>query len=228
MKKTAENRMSMFYAVEGVCDKHTLVWTPLVPYATAVGELKDKILLLEDAVQLQESELKGYAEDKRHKKEAMVDKTLEVAQATYALAVDKGDDVLKAQMDHSRSDLLLGRDTVVGQRCQDVHDLANAVVVQLAPYGILPADMTALQTAINAYVTVVDAPRVAVTVRKGATTAIDKLVTEATAILTERMDKLMVEFKSSAPDFWQQYFDARIIVDLGGKEEDEEPPPPTP
>lgn len=66
------------------------------------------------------------------------------------------------------------------------------------------------------------------TVRKGATTAIDKLVTEATAILTERMDKLMAEFRSSAPDFWQQYFDARIIVDLGGKEEEEEPPPPTP
>ena len=228
MKKIAENRMSMFYAVEGVCDAHAGVWAALVPYATAVSEVKANIGLLEDAIEVQEVELKGYAKDKAEKKEAMVDLTLDVAQAGYALAVDISDAVLQGKMDFSRSDLLAGRDTVIGQRCQGIHTEAAAVVAQLAPYGILPADMAALQTAIDAYVDVVDAPRVAVTVRKGATTAIDKLVSLTSDILNDRMDKLMPEFKTSAPAFFQEYFDARIIVDLGGTQEEEETPPPTP
>ncbi|MEO8066942.1 MAG: hypothetical protein ABI599_04535 [Flavobacteriales bacterium] len=105
---------------------------------------------------------------------------------------------------------------------------ANAVAAALVPYGIAAADLTAAQALIDAYVTVVSAPRTAITIRKGATAAIEELVGANMDILNDRMDKLMPEFKPSAPDFHQEYFDARIIVDLGGKEEEEEEEPPVP
>ena len=34
-------------------------------------------------------------------------------------------------------------------------------------------------------------------------------------ILNNRMDKLMLEYEGSNPDFFQEYFDARVIVDSG-------------
>ena len=51
------------------------------------------------------------------------------------------------------------------------------------------------------------------TVRKGATAEISALVKDSLKILNNRMDKLMSEFKESKPNFYQEYFDARIIVD---------------
>jgi hypothetical protein len=75
---------------------------------------------------------------------------------------------------------------------------------------------------------VISAPRTAITVRKGATEAIETLIKDGTAILTNRMDKLMVDFKVSHPDFYQEYFDARIVVNTGAKGGDEPPAPPVP
>ncbi len=229
MKKYLENRISMLYAVKQACETHTATWTPLVPYAAAHGDFIARLTRIEDKIETQELQLGGITEDKRVHKEAMVDATLLVAQASYALATATNDVDLKGKMDYSRSDLLRGRDTVIGQRCQGVHTEANAVAAALVPYGVTAATLTALQTAIDDYVALVSAPRTAVTIRKGATEAIAQYVGECLDILHDRMDKLMILFKTTAPGFHQEYMDARIIVDLGGTgDNEEEPTPPTP
>ncbi len=63
----------------------------------------------------------------------------------------------------------------------------------------------------------IDSPRSALTVRKGATAEIALLVKDSLKILNNRMDKLMGEFAESAPAFHQEYFDARMSLDLGGR-----------
>ena len=150
-----------------------------------------------------------------------------LADQMFAYAEDVGDTVLREKMDVSYSDLIAPRDSIVGQKCQGIHTEANAVIASLAPYGILPLDLTDLQGFIDAYELVISAPRVAITVRKGATERIETLIREGTTILTNRMDKLMVDFKTSHPDFYQEYFDARIVVNRGTtKEEVPEVPGP--
>ncbi len=217
MKKTLEDRFTMFYAVNAACDNHTAVWTPHVPFASAVTAFKAKITELEAEVETQGLELDGYAMDKGARKEAMVQLGLAVANKVFAYAEDNGLTVLREKMDVSYSDLIAPRDAVVAQKCQGIHDEANAVLAALMPYGIVAADLTALQTAIDKYEAVISAPRTAVTVRKGATEQIEVLVKEGTTILTNRMDKLMSEFKLSDPGWYQEYFDARIVVNTGAK-----------
>ena len=87
MKKTLENRLSMIYAVRDVCDAHTATWTPLVPYTAAYTELRTILDTIEGHIETQERQLEGIAEDKRKKKEVMVDKALEIAKAGFALAL---------------------------------------------------------------------------------------------------------------------------------------------
>ncbi|MEO8066605.1 MAG: hypothetical protein ABI599_02815 [Flavobacteriales bacterium] len=219
MKKTSENRFSMILTVLQVCAKHVATWTGLVPYKSAHDELVNNSAAIKAATQKQEQVLIGIALDKRFKKDGMVKRTVDVAQAVFAYAVDQGDLILQEKANYSRSDLYKERDTVIGQVCQNIHGLANAAIAALGAYGVVAADLTALQTAIDAYVNVVASPRTALTVRKGATAEIDLLVRNSMKILNSRMDKLMPEFETSAPTFFQEYFDARIIVDLGGKEE---------
>lgn len=216
MNKASENKMTMFYAVLATCAKYTADWTGLLSFKNAHDEFEGNLKSLENASQTQETNMKGAALDKRFKRDAMTNKTIVLAQAMFAYAEDQGDVVLREKVNYSESDLAKKRDAVVAQLSQGIRDLANALVASLADYGVVAADVTALQTAIDAYVAVVTAPRNATTVRKGATAEINALVKDSMKILNNRMDKLMPEFETSAPLFFQEYFDARIIVDASG------------
>ncbi len=217
MNKQNEDKMSMFYALLQVLTKHTAVWTGLVPFKNAHDEFKANVASLENATQTQETSLKGVALDKRFKKEKMVKKTVEIAQCVFAYAVDKGDLVLQSKVDYSRSDLMQTRDAIIAQTCQNIHDLANPIIASLGAYGMLAADLTEQQATIDAYTATVGSPRAALTVRKGATAEINALVKDSMKILNNRMDKMMPEYEVSNPDFFQEYFDARIIVNSGSE-----------
>lgn len=227
MRKDLEDRLTMFYATQSAVDKYHATWAALVPYSNAVDAFKDVILNLEAEVETQGLGTDGYAMDKGAKKEDMVRKTLAIANHVYAYAVDNADIVLREKMSVSYSALIAPRDAVVAQKCQGIHDEANAVIASLAAYGVVAGDLTAQQSAIDIYEAVISSPRTAITVRKGATENIEELIREGTAILKDRMDKLMVEYEVSSPDFYQEYFDARIVVNTGAKKEDA-PVPPTP
>lgn len=221
MTKQNEDRLSMFYALLQVLAKHVAVWTGLVPFKNAHDELEGNVASIESATQKQETSLKGIALDKRFKKEAMVKKTLEVAQSMFAYAVDQGDVVLQAKVDYSRSELMQTRDAIIAQTCQNIHDLATPIIAPLGAYGLVAADLTAQQSTIDAYTATVGSPRAAATVRKGATAEIEALVKDSMKILNNRMDKLMPEFETSNADFFQEYFDARMILNSGTDKKDE-------
>lgn len=212
MNKANEDRTSMFYALSQVLDKHATVWQPLLPFKSAHDEFKSNLGSIEDATQRQEVSLKGVALDKRFKKDAMVKLAAQLAQPVFAYAEDKGDVVMRDQVNYSQSRLLQSRDAVVAQVCQNIHDLGNANIADLAAYGVLPADVQKLQAAIDAYIATVGSPRALLTIRKGATAEIEALVKDTMKVLNNRMDKLMSTFEKSDPSFHQEYFDARMIV----------------
>lgn len=208
----------MFYAVLTVCAKYVAAWTGVVGFKKAHDELVTNVASIENASKVQETNMKGAALDKRFKREAMTAKAIEVARGVFAYAEDNGDLVLREQMNLSANDLNRKRDSVVSALAQGVHDVANGIVAGLSDYGLVPADLSDLQGKIDAYVAVVSAPRNATGVRKGATAEINALVKDSMKILNNRMDKLMPEFEQSHPEFFQEYFDARIIVDNGGSQ----------
>lgn len=51
---------------------------------------------------------------------------------------------------------------------------------------------------------------------------------QARPILSQRLDKLVVQFKTSAPEFFNAYQTARAIVDLPATRKTDVPPAPAP
>lgn len=215
MNKTQENQLSMYYTVNTAVDNSTAIWTPLVPFADTVAEFKANLKAIEQAVEKQAINLKGIALDKRFKRDAMALAAYHVARVVFAYAEAIGDLPLREKVNFSLAELSTGRDSFIGQRCQGVHTEATAVAGALVAYGITAADLTALQTKITAYVDVVAFPRNAVTIRKGATAELNALIKDTMKLLNNRLDPMMEEFRESDPKFYKEYFDGRIIVDLG-------------
>ena len=228
MNQYQENRLSMFYATQRVLLDNNGIWSVSPAMVTATTALDTKIGALEDALEVQVRDITGHATAKTQAEEKMIAVTLDVAGKVMAFAAATGDEALATAMNLVPSELRRYRDSVVAQRCQDVHDSANGVLASLVGYGVNAARLTELQAAIDGYLAMNTAPRVAITTRKSATTAIDELVAETLDLLHRQLDKLMQGYSITEPEFHRMYTDARIIVDLGGKKKDEDPVLPTP
>ena len=226
MNQFQENRLSMFYAVQGTLLENNAIWSGTPAIVTASGDLDGNIKSLEDALEVQVRDIRGHSKDKSNAEETMIAQTLDVAGKVMAFATATNNEALAEAMNIFPSELRRYRDSIVAQRCQDVHDSANTVLASLVGYGVDAAKLTALQAAITAYLAQNTAPRLAITERKNATAEIDLLVESTLELLHRRMDPLMQGYAITEPAFYRLYTDARIVVDLGGKGDETVPPTP--
>ena len=220
MRVKQENKLSMYYAVRKVCSENIGVWNGLPAFVTAFGDFETNIGKIEEALETQETNIKGVSLSKEAVEDSMVDKALEVANGVFAYASDISDLTLKSKVDFSRSDLKQKRDSIIIQRCQLIHDEAMAVVGSLGNHGVTVNDLADLETRIDAYTQILAAPRTAITERKGATDELSKLLGKTDGILKNKLDKLVIKFKPTSPEFHRLYFDARITVEIGIRHED--------
>ncbi|MBK7383779.1 MAG: hypothetical protein IPI81_10670 [Flavobacteriales bacterium] len=225
MNQYQENRLSMFYVVQRTMDENNAIWVGTAAIVAAKAEFDGKVKSLEDVLEIQLRDIRGHAKDKVNAEEAMIELTLDVAGKVTSYAAASNNEALAEAMNISASELRRYRDSVVAQRCQGVHDAANAELANLVDYDVDAAKLTALQTLIDAYLTQNTAPRVAITERKNATAEIAQLVEDTLDLLHRRMDPLMQGYSITEPGFFRLYTDARIVVDLRGGSEPELPPP---
>lgn len=222
MTNRQENKNSMYYAVNRTCDKHTKVWEGLPAYATASKEFKVTFNEIQDVGGNQMINITGIAENKQKEEEEMINLTLFVGSGVFAYASVISDHELQRKVQCSPSGLKRMTDTELRNMCNEVFKAAVKVVDLLADYGVTMEDVKQLQKEIDDYAQVIAAPRDALITRAKATARLEELFDQADKILKEQMDKLMIMFKTKAPDFYNEYFNARKIVDLGIRHEQAE------
>jgi len=215
MEKNQNNKLSMGYSVQKVCNNYQSEWTGFVAFETAFNDFESILNNIGKSLDKQGIHIKGVSEDKIAAKELLTDKALEIGGAVFAFATDNNNLALKARVHLSRTNLSNTRNALTVQRCQLIYDEASAIINQLGNYGLTSSSLADFQSKIDAFTAMIAAPRTAITERKGATDDIDKLMKKINAILTNKMDKLMEKYKTVNPEFYRQYFDARIIIDSG-------------
>jgi hypothetical protein len=218
----------MYLGTQGVCDNHNAVWSGTPAVVSAKTMFDDTIDLISKVRQTQEKETKGVTEDKGQAKEAAIVKAVSVSAATFAYASVTNNNTLKEQVNYSPTELRRSRDTILADRLRVILNAANDNAAALVDYGVQAADLTDLDTLVTAYENILEAPRTAIGERSSARIQLEELFDTADSILKDQLDKLMEIFKSTAPDFYNQYKSARVIVDLGRRSADsDEPTPPS-
>jgi len=136
----------------------------------------------------------------------------EVAAGCHALGNDTGDGDLATATDYSVTDLSKGAEADVVARCAKILELATDEVEDLADYNITQAKLTALGKKIDAFKKASPKPRQRVAKKAAANKALPRLFLRARTLLTRTLDRLMVQFKETNPDFYAEYKTARKIV----------------
>jgi hypothetical protein len=189
-------------------------WSSLPAFARGVTELGTLIPQITGTVQVQIS-TPDAAGEKRLARNLLGDTAAEIAAAVFAYAEENDDAELAGRVDFSRSDIIQGRDTAVVARCREIHAAATEHLADLADAGVTAAKLTALKKQTDAFEGLQTKPRQNQAKRSAATRLMPTLINKADRVVNRRLNKLVVQFKATAPEFYNAYQTAVSIVDAG-------------
>jgi hypothetical protein len=162
--------------------------------------------------------------ERKQLRETLTRQTLKVSGAILAYASVVNNAELMGIADYTPSEFAVARDNVFYDMARIIYEAASPLTTQLAGYNLVAADITQLQTLLTQFLAAIPRRRNAAAASKSATIAIGTLFKDTNGILKNKLDRLMLSFRVTNPDFYTNYLNARIIVDLGGGKKAEETP----
>ena len=215
------NKLNMFEAVQAFLANTQATWTSIGAIGTTKIELDGKITAIRTERQKQEKDASGLVTERNVLRETLTRQTLKVSGALMAYASVVSNAELMGMVDYTPTELLKSRGNIFYDRARIIYEAAQPLATQLVGYNIVAADLTLMQTLLTQFLAAIPKRRNAAAVSKSATTAIKTLYKDTDAILKNKLDKLVLSFRVSNPDFYTNYLNARIIVDLGAGKEPE-------
>lgn len=212
MKTRQINKLAAFIALVSVCKQAQPTWTALKAFKDKFTKFSTRVETLARLKLQQEAGTSGIAAQKQSCREQACAAAAVVAAAVRAWAEDQGNLTVAGKVKYSYSDLVGGRDTTSQDRCQTVQDVAEEVVASLKDYGVDADVLEDLQEKIDAYAACITKPREAVTTGKTITKQIEKEFKAADGLLTNGLDELVLSFQITAPTFYEDYRNARAVV----------------
>ncbi|HNU34662.1 MAG TPA: carboxypeptidase-like regulatory domain-containing protein [Bacteroidia bacterium] len=213
MTKRQNAKLNMYLAVLLVLNSNSIIWNVLAVFVTAFDSFKLKLQTLQRAVQRQADLIAGYAKDKRLKREAMAEQGFAIKSAIQAYAADTDNVILFDAVNYALSELMSGAANRSVTRCKNIRDLADVNKTALVAYGVTNEMLADYGKAIDDFEEVIANPRDQIGARKAATKDIKDGIAAVDAVLKDKLDKLMENFRLSAPEFYAQYYNDRKIFD---------------
>lgn len=219
MNRNSENRLNAVEAVLLILADNVVVWSVIAALSGLVDLLKAKLQLVRDLRQIQEADTTGITARKKVLKGTLITKAEKVAKGTKALAVATDNQVLLARTDYTHSDLTHASDNELADITRLVYETALPLKTELADYLVTEADIELVSTLQQQFLLAIPGKRGAVAVSAQATQDIEKVMKEIGVLLKEKIDVLVATLEPANPAFYEQYRNARTIVDLGGRHE---------
>lgn len=229
MNARQENKLSMAKTVQTTLTESADKVNSTTAFATAKTSLDTTIAEVDALVQKQAVQFGGSAADKKLAAAKAIDAAMEIIGPAKSYATEKENNTLLQQLNYSKSGLRDMRDSVLANVLTLIKDTVNGIINELKDYGVTTDQVAALETAITNYNTVMGKPQANKNVKATATKQLNGTFKKLTSIL-KRLDGFAENKKSSEPEFYLRYVQARKIVDnKGGGKGDEgggSTPPP--
>jgi hypothetical protein len=228
MRRKYENRFAMVESTVAVLNENKNVWEKTPAFVKAVADLASSMQSIQTESGKQQTPTKGATASKAQARDAVEDVVLEIADQLSALAEERGDVELAAQVEITRSALDKVSDEELENTTKRVAVLATQNIGPLADYLVSQEDIAELTKLQGEFSSLKTAPRVAVVERSNSTASLPERLSDASRILRCRIDKMVSKYRNTSPEFVAKYRSARVIVDRGGTTKSKEPKPPAP
>ena len=213
MNKRNLARVSMFDVMVLFLGRYAAIIDRLPALRAAVDRFIDFLKQTKAAMEEEKLVSEGITADKKTQRSLLTRQTVLIAGAASAQAVATGNAALEAEMavSHRELDQVSGADFLA--KVRRISTLANEHAGALVDYGITADILTSLDHLADVFEGKAPAPRSAINQRSDAGERAAELVSQTNAILKKTIDKLVLQFEQSDPEFYSQYWKSRIIVD---------------
>jgi len=186
-----------------------------IPGATVlVDTFLDTLDAINAKVELQSTDISGYAAAKATKKETMVDKILFLSMNGKSLAVTNEDEVLEGEMNWTKSNLLRLPDTVAASTSKRIVDLVEGLLPEIVDYGVTVPIIADARVSVADFRAAMSTPRTNIVDRSDSTKSIATLIRKCTKIL-KKIDVKIGPSAESFPEYVSKYFESRRVIRTG-------------
>jgi uncharacterized protein (UPF0297 family) len=211
-------KLNMYHKVLNVLDERKEEYADIPAFVNTVNELKTHVSEIQAVTQQQtETVSKGATKDKSSVIDRLVELSMKVANPIYVYAFNTANNRLLQKVsvnksmfyhDHDQASLILAK-IILAE--------ANTLSETLTDYGISSADITELETVISQLEALINAPSGVIGERKLYTSSLRELFVAADSVVYDKLDKLIGLFKSSKPEFFTLYSNARNVVNTAAR-----------
>ncbi|MBN1650794.1 MAG: hypothetical protein JW857_05675 [Bacteroidales bacterium] len=216
MNKNQINKSRMYFACDLVLDNHSDLVNALPEFLAAHENLKNKLLLIEQYRQVQEVDSTGLTLNKSKLRVDLSKLILQFNSVLKAYAAINKDEVLKTKASYNASSLTRSSDPILYDIGLLLLNLATPLKLDLERFFLTQESFDSLASILEKFKTAIPEKRIAVGTSKLSTKHIQETFAAIDLLLKEEIDVLIAPFEFMHEDFYNEYKNARIIIDYAG------------
>ncbi len=211
-------KLNMAQRVSSTLKRYKTVYDALAPVKAAVAALNEDISHIREAEKEQGAvSIAASTLTKRAAESRMIESCVKMANVLYVIGFTAGNEELTTLQGMNQNSFYRLEDNAKLAKARQLAEQAQQQAAELKNYGIEEAEISALTAAIDDYQALIAKPLDAIGARKQKTTNLAQLFAGLDSTLHDRLDKLMVLFKTANADFYNEYRTARNIINTSGR-----------
>jgi hypothetical protein len=219
MLKRLANKLMMYQVVQSHLDRNKSLWTSVAAMATTINDFELLLAEIETYRKLTQENKKGITQQKATQQALVIAHAYEISSVLYAMAIKKNDDILAAKVDFTETDLLKKRDNNLVATCLNIVEFATEHLAELIAYEVTADELIVLKEEINSFAENLTTGRVSVSERKAANEKLKLVFLQVDTLLKKQLDRIVVRYRKTEPDFYTTYQSLRHIVNYGVRHE---------
>jgi len=213
MNSRQNAKLNMAQRVLEVCKRYETECNAKPPMAAAVIELKNDLTnIRETQTERVGVNVPASSMEKKDAKAQLVELSMDFISALYVIGFENQKKELITLFGISEYSFYRKTHNDIFALASQVYKLATKYATELIPYGLDTAEITALEKAIEIYHELIVKPMDTIGEKKLKTTNILKLFAKLDSTLYDKIDKIMVLYKKSHPNFYEEFRTARNII----------------
>ena len=217
MENNLENKLSMYQKVQFYLALHAPETAAIPMVATLKAELDDQVTAVLSLASTVDTDITGFTVDKQTKRDDLTAKILKLSTAIVAFASVNGNSILAEKCDETLYSMGAMRDNDFYTFAQLIIKEATPIMTDLAPFGILPADLSAAEAASAVYLGGIQNPRGQINERSKALNDLEAEMANTDDLVKNKLDKVMGIYQATNLSLYSGYLGARSIDGTGSQ-----------
>ncbi len=211
MNKIHNNQFKMFLSTQNQLNQNASIWSPMQRIVACKTEADELIGLIQSKAE--QSNLKtSVTQQKEELKNTIALKTSSLSGLIQVYASDTGNTDLINNIKISASEVTQTKDANLDAVVRNVCTHAQQNQQALISYSVTEDTINELLTLLNQYNQLIGVPRSLQSSKYAKLQSIDELFDKANDLFKNKLDKLMLIYRESHPEFFSAYHSARVII----------------